>query len=138
MCTAEEQQAAPWRLSKQKAVLKRWLRLALQEQEMSDIEKQFKAERGGGNYGVGTKEKQQANYVARKEAEERRRELFDQALAKFKAGDIEGVRTPPCLPPPTAWSSVAPTVGSADRDACTELCRIRTASTSARCSSRQR
>ncbi|KAK9834004.1 hypothetical protein WJX81_002301 [Elliptochloris bilobata] len=60
------------------------------EQEMSDIEKQFKQERGGGNYGVGTKEKQQANYVARKEAETRRRELFDQALGKFKAGDIEG------------------------------------------------
>lgn len=60
---------------------------------MSDIEKQFKSERGGGNYGVGTKEKQQANYMARKESEERRRELFDQALAKFKAGDIEGVRS---------------------------------------------
>jgi hypothetical protein len=62
---------------------------------MSDIEKQFKAERGGGNYGVGTKEKQQANYFARKEAEERRRGLFDQALAKFKASDIEGVRCRP-------------------------------------------
>ena len=69
---------------------------------MSDIEKQFKSERGGGNYGVGTKEKQQANYMARKESEERRRELFDQALAKFKAGDIEGVRTPPVDPPTPA------------------------------------
>ena len=59
---------------------------------MSDSERQFKQERGGGNYGVGTKEKQQANYMARKEAEVRRGELFDQALTKFKAGDIEGVR----------------------------------------------
>ena len=83
-------------LSMPTAPLTCWLRLVLQEQEMSDIEKQFKSERGGGNYGVGTKEKQQANYMARKESEERRRELFDQALAKFKAGDIEGVRRACC------------------------------------------
>ena len=87
-----EQQTALGVLSMPTALLTCWLPLVPQEQEMSDIEKQFKSERGGGNYGVGTKEKQQANYMARKESEERRRELFDQALAKFKAGDIEGVR----------------------------------------------
>ncbi|GFH31647.1 uncharacterized protein HaLaN_30728 [Haematococcus lacustris] len=54
-----------------------------------ESEKQWKAERAGGNYGVGTKEVQQRNYVARKEAERKRRELFDDALAKFKSGDIQ-------------------------------------------------
>lgn len=59
------------------------------------MEKRFKSERGGGNYGIGTKEMQTANYKARKEAETRRRELFDQALSKFKQNKIEGV-SPPC------------------------------------------
>ena len=35
---------------------------------------------------------QEANYRARKATEARRRELFDQALSKFKKNDIEGVR----------------------------------------------
>jgi hypothetical protein len=65
---------------------------ALQEDESSGAEKQFKTERRGGNYGMGTKEMQAANYRARKETETRRRELFDQALSKFKKNDIEGVR----------------------------------------------
>ena len=63
-----------------------------QEEDMSTQEKQFKTERRGGNYGMGTKEMQAANYRARKTAEARRRELFDQALSKFKKNDIEGVR----------------------------------------------
>ncbi len=58
---------------------------------MSEAEKRFKMERGGGNYGMGTKEMQEANYRARKETEKKRRELFDQALAKFKQNNIEGV-----------------------------------------------
>ncbi|KAJ9520572.1 hypothetical protein QJQ45_007425 [Haematococcus lacustris] len=58
-------------------------------QDDVESEKQWKAERAGGNYGVGTKEVQQRNYVARKEAERKRRELFDDALAKFKSGDIQ-------------------------------------------------
>ena len=62
---------------------------------MSSSEKQFKTERRGGNYGMGTKEMQAANYRARKETEARRRELFDTALTKFKRNDIEGVRAPP-------------------------------------------
>ncbi len=58
---------------------------------MSEAEKRFKMERGGGNYGAGTKEMQAANYRARKEQELKRRELFDEALAKFKQNNIEGV-----------------------------------------------
>ena len=69
---------------------------------MSSSEKQFKTERRGGNYGMGTKEMQAANYRARKETEGRRRELFDQALSKFKKNDIEGVRARAGTPP-IAW-----------------------------------
>ena len=32
--------------------------MPLQEEELTEAEKQFKAERGGGNYGAGTKEMQ--------------------------------------------------------------------------------
>lgn len=52
----------------------------------------FRAERGGGNYGVGTKEKQAANYLAAKQREKERLELFELGLSKFKKGDIQGVR----------------------------------------------
>lgn len=62
---------------------------ALEEEELTEAEKMFKAERGGGNYGAGTKEMQERNYLARKEAERKRREMFDDALAKFKSGKIE-------------------------------------------------
>ncbi|EIE25445.1 hypothetical protein COCSUDRAFT_13402 [Coccomyxa subellipsoidea C-169] len=62
----------------------------LLEDELSEAEKRFKMERGGGNYGAGTKEMQAANYRARKEQELKRRELFDEALAKFKQNNIEG------------------------------------------------
>lgn len=62
---------------------------ALQEEELTEAEKMFKAERGGGNYGAGTKEMQERNYIARKEAERERRQLFDDALSKFKKGDVE-------------------------------------------------
>jgi tetratricopeptide (TPR) repeat protein len=50
----------------------------------------MKMERRGGNYGAGTKEIQARNYVTRKENERKRRELFGDALAKFKAGGVEG------------------------------------------------
>lgn len=62
---------------------------AFEEEKLTEAEKQFKAERGGGNYGAGTKEMQQRNYIGRKEAERQRRELFDDALTKFRAGKIE-------------------------------------------------
>jgi hypothetical protein len=62
---------------------------ALQDEGLDAAEKQWKKERAGGNYGAGTKEVQQRNYVARKEAERKRREMFDDALAKFKSNDIQ-------------------------------------------------
>jgi hypothetical protein len=62
---------------------------ALEEEELTEAEKQYKAERMGGNYGSGSKEMQARNYVARKEAERARRELFDDALKKFKGGATE-------------------------------------------------
>lgn len=62
---------------------------ALEEEELTEAEKQYKNERSGGNYGLGTKEMQERNYIARKEAERERRELFDDALAKFKSKKIE-------------------------------------------------
>ncbi|KAL4854760.1 hypothetical protein ACK3TF_004676 [Chlorella vulgaris] len=64
---------------------------ALQEVELSESELMFKGERSGGNYGAGTKEMQERNYIARKEAERQRREMFDDALVKFKKGVVEEV-----------------------------------------------
>lgn len=61
---------------------------ALQDETSDEAERRWKSERRGGNYGAGTKEMQARNYVARKEQERKRRELFDDALDKFKAGDI--------------------------------------------------
>lgn len=49
----------------------------------------FKSERAGGNYGIGTKELQQRNYIAAQETARERRELFDDGLQKFKGGDYE-------------------------------------------------
>lgn len=60
-----------------------------EELVLTEAEKAWRAERAGGNYGQGTKEVQQRNYVMRKEAERKRRELFDDALAKFKKGQYE-------------------------------------------------
>lgn len=62
---------------------------ALEQEELSETEKKFRDERSGGNYGAGTKEIQAKNYVGRKEAERERRELFDDALAKFRGGKTE-------------------------------------------------
>jgi hypothetical protein len=63
---------------------------ALKEEEIDEAEKQARRERSGGNYGAGTKEMQARNYIGRKEQERKRRELFDDALAKFNKSDIEG------------------------------------------------
>lgn len=62
-----------------------------QEEELTEAERAWKRERAGGNYGAGTKEVQQRNYIARKEAERKRREIFDDALAMFKQGKVEEV-----------------------------------------------
>lgn len=56
---------------------------------MDDAQRMAKQERSGGNYGAGTKELQARNYVSRREQERKRRELFDDALAKFNKSDIE-------------------------------------------------
>ncbi len=63
----------------------------LQEENLTDAQKQWQTERRGGNYGMGTKEMQARNYMNRKETEQKRRALFDTALSKFKKNDIEGV-----------------------------------------------
>lgn len=63
----------------------------MQEAE-TPASKQFKQERSGGDYGEGTREMQSRNYISRKENERKRREMFDDALDKFKQKDIEGVR----------------------------------------------
>lgn len=61
----------------------------LEVDELTEAERQFKNERSGGNYGAGTKEMQERNYIARKEAERERRQLFDDALSKFRGGKVE-------------------------------------------------
>ena len=44
---------------------------------------------------------QQRNYVSKKEAERKRREIFDDAMSKFKSGKIEDVGAPaPCVAAP--------------------------------------
>lgn len=61
---------------------------------MTKMEKRFKEERGGGNYGDGTKELQARNYAKRKGSEADREGLFEKALALFQKKDLEGVRCP--------------------------------------------
>ncbi|KAK9803594.1 hypothetical protein WJX72_003213 [[Myrmecia] bisecta] len=63
---------------------------ALEEEELTEEAKRFKLERSGGNYGAGTKQIQEKNYIGKRELERKRRELFDDGLAKFKSGNIEG------------------------------------------------
>ena len=63
-----------------------------QEEELTEAEKRFRKERGGGNYGLGTKEVQEKRYIERREAERKRRELFSDALAMYKKGHLENVR----------------------------------------------
>jgi tetratricopeptide (TPR) repeat protein len=60
-----------------------------EEIEMTEAEKQWKNERAGGNYGAGTKEIQARNYIAQKELERKRKELFEDALVDFRAGKVE-------------------------------------------------
>jgi len=62
---------------------------ALEDDGSSDAEKMFRAERAGGNVGAGTREVQTRNYIMRKELERKRREMFDDALKKFRGGKAE-------------------------------------------------
>jgi hypothetical protein len=57
--------------------------------ELTAAELQFKNERAGGNYGAGTKELQERNYIAQKELERKRKEMFEDALADYRAGKVE-------------------------------------------------
>lgn len=63
---------------------------ALEDEVLTDSERRFRAERGGGNYGQGTKEMQAANYQRMKQQEKERVALFDQALGKYNKRDPEG------------------------------------------------
>ena len=74
-----------------------------QEEEMTDAERRFKSERAGGNYSAGTKEMQEKKYIERKEAERKRRELFYDALAMYKAADLENVSRHPCMRVSPEW-----------------------------------
>lgn len=49
----------------------------------------FRSERRGGNYGFGTKEVQQQNYMQRKEMTRKREALFNDALETCRKGDYE-------------------------------------------------
>jgi len=60
-----------------------------EKEEMDATAKAFKNERAGGNYGYGTQELQQRNYIKKKEEARKRRELFDDGLEKFQGGDYE-------------------------------------------------
>lgn len=64
--------------------------ISVMQEAETPASKQFKQERSGGDYGEGTREMQSRNYITRKENERKRREMFDDALDKFKQKDIEG------------------------------------------------
>ena len=59
---------------------------SMEAETLSATERRFKSERGGGNYGVGTKEVQAQNYVKAKELAAERVSLFEGALVKYNAG----------------------------------------------------
>merc|ERR1711924_574297 len=61
-----------------------------EKKKLDPSEAQFAAERAGWNYGIGTKELQQRNYISKMEEARKRRELFDDGLEKFRAKDYEG------------------------------------------------
>lgn len=71
--------------------------------ELTPAEEQFRNERAGGNYGAGTKELQERNYIANKELERKRKEMFEDALSDYRAGKVDEalqqVPAPPSLPP---------------------------------------
>jgi len=50
---------------------------------------EFKTERAGGNYGAGTKEQQMTNYSKKRELENQRLDLFDEAIDLYNKGDFD-------------------------------------------------
>lgn len=66
--------------------------------EMTAVEKEFKSERAGGNYGAGTKEIQERNYIAQKELQRKRKEMFEDALTDYRNGKVEEALVQACAP----------------------------------------
>ena len=56
-----------------------------------EVEKnsQFKSERAGGNYGAGTKEQQMNNYSKKRELENERLDMFDEAIALYNQKNFD-------------------------------------------------
>ena len=65
-------------------------------EEITLAERMMKSEKAGGNYGAGTKEIQERNYIAMREAERKRREMFEDALLDFRAGKVRSFMTRVC------------------------------------------
>ena len=59
---------------------------ALQQTEKSSA---FKSERAGGNYGAGTKEQQMNNYSKKRELENQRLDMFDEAIELYNGKDFD-------------------------------------------------
>lgn len=59
---------------------------ALEQNEKSSA---FKNERAGGNYGAGTKEQQMNNYSKKRELENQRLDMFDEAIELYNAKDFD-------------------------------------------------
>lgn len=57
--------------------------------EVAGADRSWKREQNSGNVGLATREKQRRNYVAKKEKEADRLELFNEALRKFRKNDIQ-------------------------------------------------
>lgn len=64
--------------------------------EMTEAEREWRNERAGGNYGAGTKEIQQRNYIAQKELARKRKEMFEDALSDYRAGKVEDALVQAC------------------------------------------
>lgn len=63
--------------------------LFTQEEELTPAEKMWRKEQAGGNVGVGTREVQLKNYEERVKSDAERLDLFNNALQKFREGDVE-------------------------------------------------
>lgn len=57
--------------------------------QVAGTDRSWKREQNSGNVGLATREKQRRNYVAKKEKEADRLELFNEALRKFRKNDIQ-------------------------------------------------
>ncbi|XRB06776.1 protein MET1 [Pycnococcus provasolii] len=57
--------------------------------EVDDVTRMQRAERGGGNVGSGTREVQRRNYDIAQERAQKRVELFEEALKDYQAGELE-------------------------------------------------